>query len=496
MRSPEEKQRFLDALWQTARERGDFPALSQSVKSIVTAMQEEVDDVDLTSAVLQDFSLTQKVIRLANSPMYAVFGGNVTTVTRALLILGQDTVGHVALSMKLLGSFDAATGGDEDKKRELSKAVLAGTVARGLAERVRLHESEEAAVCTLLHQVGRLMIVCYRPEMWRQICDRVEAGHPERESALVVLGVDFEEIGRMMAERWNLPVRIADTLVPVDPSAPSDPGDHSSWLRAVANAATELTAVLSAGGDVDPDAIGAIAERYAEKIGLEPEAILASAQSSVGSEQGTRLVAEAQAPRPALAVVGAAPPELPRDQIEWKLRSGLAEIRNAAGEMQLSALVNLVMETVYASLGASRIAFFMRDKTTKRIVARSGLGGDTRALLPQLSFPDAFAPDVFHLALANNRPVFIENVTEPTVARRLPQWYREGIRDARGFLLLPLCVNGRPLALLYADWNGTATLPQLHKVEIDLLAATKDVLLDAIVSSRARQQVGEARARA
>ena len=93
MMSPE-KQKVFDALWAKMVEHGDFPTLSHSIHHIVGAVQSQSDHLEkLVSAVISDFSLTQKVLRLANSAMYAPFGGNVTTVSRAILVLGHETLG-------------------------------------------------------------------------------------------------------------------------------------------------------------------------------------------------------------------------------------------------------------------------------------------------------------------------------------------------------------------------------------------------------------------
>ena len=92
------KAELLDKLWARMSERGDFPMLSQALRTTVSAMSD--DDLDFTSlvqVVLSDVGLTQKVLRLANSAMYIAFGGNITTVTRALMVLGMDAVGHLVV---------------------------------------------------------------------------------------------------------------------------------------------------------------------------------------------------------------------------------------------------------------------------------------------------------------------------------------------------------------------------------------------------------------
>ncbi|MEK7919867.1 HDOD domain-containing protein, partial [Burkholderia contaminans] len=87
------------------------------------------DDLDFTAlvrVVLSDFALTQKVLRLANSAMYMAFGGNITTVTRALMVLGMDAVGHLVVGLKLVDHFHHSTPRRIDAKLELNRALLSG----------------------------------------------------------------------------------------------------------------------------------------------------------------------------------------------------------------------------------------------------------------------------------------------------------------------------------------------------------------------------------
>src|SRR5260370_25788281 len=129
------KAALLDRLWAQMRERGDFPMLSQSLRTTMAAVNNA--DLDLTAVVqvvLSDFALTQKVLRLANSAMYMAFGGNVTTVTRALMVLGMDAVGHLVVGLKLVDHFHQSVPHRIDAKLELNRTLLSGAVARQVTE--------------------------------------------------------------------------------------------------------------------------------------------------------------------------------------------------------------------------------------------------------------------------------------------------------------------------------------------------------------------------
>ena len=112
-------------------EKGDFPALSKSVQHLDELMHDEDNNIsDITSAILNDFTLTQKVIRLANSAMYSGMGGEITTITQAAVVLGLDTIAHIALSIRFIDTLSIAAPDSAEAREELAKAILAGDVTR------------------------------------------------------------------------------------------------------------------------------------------------------------------------------------------------------------------------------------------------------------------------------------------------------------------------------------------------------------------------------
>src|SRR5579862_6203372 len=200
------KAELLDKLWSRMSERGDFPMLSQALRTTVSAMSD--DDLDFTAlvqVVLSDFGLTQKVLRLANSAMYMAFGGNITTVTRALMVLGMDAVGHLVVGLKLVDHFHQSAPRRIDAKLELNRTLLSGAVARQLTEHKDLRSAEEAVVCTLMRQIGKLLVVFYLDAEWDQIRRHIDDGTLEADACVLVLGVTFDEIGAEAAVRWRLP---------------------------------------------------------------------------------------------------------------------------------------------------------------------------------------------------------------------------------------------------------------------------------------------------
>lgn len=451
-----EKQKVFDGLWAKMIEHGDFPTLTHSIHHIVSAVQSNTDHLEkLVAAVISDFSLTQKVLRLANSAMYAPFGGNVTTVSRAVLVLGQETVGHLALGLRLLDSFKGMSTDREKGKRVLAEVMLSGLVARRLTERVDAKESEEAAICTLLSRLGELVCVFYAPIEWQRIEDRMAAGESSVDAAAAaVLGVTLSELGQELAHRWGLPGRLREALAPFDhprSGETEEPLSHVEWLRAMSAFSGELARAISTG---TTDHAAESAARYTPLLALDLEtthAALETLSAEAQTKGGWEGLAEVYFDKPDNETLGK-----PADA-EERLAAGLTEIARSARECQFPVLMHMTLEVMQSSLGCARTIAFVLEPASGRYSARAGFGELQSGELASLSFEGGFAPDVFHLTLSSRIPIHIENTADAKIRPRIPAWHRDALGNARSMMLLPVVTKGRAVALLYADWISGET---------------------------------------
>ena len=460
------KAALLDKLWARMSERGDFPMLSQSLRTTMAAMtNDDLDFTGLVQVVLSDFALTQKVLRLANSAMYMAFGGNITTVTRALMVLGMDAVGHLVVGLKLVDHFHHSAPHRIDAKLELNRTMLSGCVARKLTERGDLRAGEEAVVCTLMRQVGKLLVVFYLEAEWEQIRQKATGDDLDEGGACAaVLGVSFEELGQEAATRWRLPDTIRAGMGTYEPEAKETP--QVQWLRAVTNYSTEVAGVLSSADVGEPAReahIAELAHRYSRALSAEPEELAQMTVALAREEAGEGFMREidelrANADAIARASVNA----------EARIAAGLEDLRALPSENALAPVLALASETVLAGLSFTRTIVFVRQ-ASGFYKARLGFGRDVERALPSLFFKEAFEPDVFHLAIANSVGIFIENARDPKMIARLPLWYRNAFDDARSFVLLPVIAHQSTVALLYGDWSLSQESRKVSQTQMSAL---------------------------
>jgi HD-like signal output (HDOD) protein len=465
---------LLDKLWARMSERGDFPMLSQALRTTVSAMSD--DDLDFTAlvqVVLSDFGLTQKVLRLANSAMYMAFGGNITTVTRALMVLGMDAVGHLVVGLKLVDHFHHSAPRRIDAKLELNRTLLSGAVARQITERTDLRSAEEAVVCTLMRQIGKLLVAFYLESEWDQLRRKAASENiSDSNACAALLGVSFEEIGIEAADRWRLPETIRAGMQASDPLAPPDETvpRHVHWLQAVTNYSTEVADALTAQNMAETHReamLIEIANRYSHALSTDAET-LASMSLALASEEANdgvmREIVELRANADAMAREGMS--------AEARIGASLDDLRSLPSKNALTPVLALASEALLAGLSFSRTVVFVRQANDE-FHARLGLGPNVEKMLPQLTFPGAFQPDVFHLAISNPMGIFIENTRDPRIEARLPRWFKQAFGDARAFVLLPVKANDSTVALVYGDW----TLPQnVRKITPPEMSALNELM--------------------
>ena len=478
----DKQEAFLDQLWARLAEQGDFPTLQYCIDHVFSSLDAERNVGEMASSILSDFSLSQKIIRLSNSAMYRSFGGEVTTVSRAIMVLGVDTVIHLTLGVRVLDFFQTMPENRPRAAQALKQAMVAAEFTRTLAEARGIADGEEAVVCTLMHHVSRLLLVLYVPEAWDRIAAMCEAGEQigEDDACREVLGVSLGEIARAAAVKWRLPPLIAGAMSAPPLPEGAMPETHAGWLGAVARLSSQAAASILAGQD-DPLAESPVRANSslradsplqaanpllaaAQRLGLEPAHLgqaLAQARALTTSMAATDAASQAgddagqQGSKPADALA--------------RLQRVVAEVRQEGGAMSIAELAPFALESAMRALNFSRCFLMLLNPSARRFGARLGFGEGMREKLDQLSFEEGFVPDVFHFATLADRPLLIEDTFDREAAHRVPRWYREAMPDARALLLIPVRVRNRCVALICGDWGDARFTGALSAEEADAI---------------------------
>jgi HD-like signal output (HDOD) protein len=468
----------LALLWERIRQQGDMPGFTKAISAILGAMRgEDEHEFNMTQTVLSDPVLTQKVLRLANSGMYSAFGQSINTVSKAVLVLGTEAIGHLALGLKLIEELSNSSPDSVIAHIEMEKAVLAGMVAQQVATTASSRDPEEAVVCSMLHTLGRMMITFYMPERWAALQTHGGAGQ-EDASSVAVLGLTMEQIGRATAEHWGLPKNLIAGMRHIGPTEPSETFTHEDWLAALSTMSSQCADSMWDDDEAGTVAVRALASSYSAMLGVEPDGIMVAIEKAKVLAAADLSIAPLA--KPAEKRAKALASTRMRAEGNKVLISGVSDMRDVVATASPGQMMSMALETVYQGLTFSRAVAFLRNRRENKYIAKMGFGENVKALIPEMVFEDTYEPNVFHASLNSDRVIFIENAKDPKFAAKLPQWWKSSLADARSFVILPLCTNGQPAGFIYGDWDETFPSIQLNQTEFSLLNDLRALVVKSV----------------
>lgn len=505
----------IEFLLRRMQRTGDFPSLAQSVRtlnSVVSTTDAHVHD--LTQAIVKDFALTNKILKVVNSALYARFAGKVGTISRAVVVLGVQPVRALAASLIFFEHMHNKTQAEDLREHTvhaLFSAILGGALGAG-GDR---GQCEDFFLSAMFHDLGRILVSYYLYEESREV-ERLmnQQGMAPVQAQRTVLGASYEEVGIGIARHWNFPEAIINTLRhPPESVELKPPANLEDRRRLVAACAFELTNLVGAGDLSRAGPRQQFLERFGGALGLDGKQLdqlvttatkefldLTKHMEMRGkegdfmkrlkglemdpagtSQSRTGRFSSAEGMAGGERVLADLPARTgDRDAL---LTEGLQEITEALlGQSNISQLCNIVLETMYRALAFRRVLLCLRDPSGREMLGKLGFGTGVDAFLKRFRFPLAWRVDVFHAALKNSVDVYISNTSDAKIQADLPDWFKT-LSDAGSFVLFPLVVKGNPVGLIYCDHPDPDGLHMTSKT-LSLLKAMRNQLLLGIRERR------------
>jgi len=494
----------VDFLLRRMRRKSDFPALSKSIRTLnAMAESSEKSVSQMAGVIIDDYALTNKVLKAVNSAHYSRFAGKIGTISRAVVVLGMQPIRSIAASLIFFEHLHNKAQADR-LKALIAEALFSAVLADQIARDKEFDSVEEYFLSAMLHNLGQILIAFYLPEEDQEI-ERLKSREalPAAKAERTVLGATLEQIGIDIAKQWNFPASITETMSHAEGDDGVQPETETDKRRLIATFSGEAAKLVAQGKHKDRDSVRQLLERYSASVELAPtdfDEILKAADrefiemgeslSDGGRERGFipkessgsgdseghsagvsgREGAGGMADKVLSDAAG-----VPEDA-EALLTEGLQEVTSVLmGDHSLSQVFNVVLETMYRSMGFKRVLLCLRDAKTKQMVAKSGFGDDVDGLLSNFGFPLSYRADVFHAALKNNVDVYIDDASEPKISNDLPDWYKH-LTDAGCFILFPIIVKNRALGMIYADHPVPRGLA-LDKKRLNLLKALRNQIV-------------------
>lgn len=246
----------------------DFPSISRVLVDINRLTNDDggASADKLANVILRDYGLTNKILKIVNSAAFSR-GGEITSISRAIVVLGFDRVRSTANSLAYFSKLQSAATSTL-LKDSMIRSFLSGLLSRHLAQRAKLRDAEEAFICGLFRNLGENLAIYYFPEDHEEVRELVDAQLEDATAASVrVLGVSFAEIGMEVAKIWHLPEAIIASMEPESDEQEDQPAAKSRDRAAFSN---DLCSIVSLKGMEGQDAaFERLLQRYAETLNLD-----------------------------------------------------------------------------------------------------------------------------------------------------------------------------------------------------------------------------------
>ncbi|QDW67788.1 GGDEF domain-containing protein [Luteimonas granuli] len=251
--------RDLEATLRYCRDLFSPPAIA--LRIIEMARNPETDLAVIARTVSLDPALSQRLLRVSNSSLYAG-RRKVETLNQAMTLLGLNATMTLALGFSLARDMRDSAG---ERAALWCRSVLGSLAARLLGVHVRIDRLEELMLAGLLQDIGAMALLKAIPERYAPLRARA----PDNTALLALereaFGCDHAEVGAWLARQWELPQYLQDAI-----AASEDPSAEDPFAACVI-------------------ASGAIAELWLDRAGGASEARARALVQALPLHEGTTL---------------------------------------------------------------------------------------------------------------------------------------------------------------------------------------------------------------
>ncbi len=448
---------------------------------------EDASVSEFANIVLKDYALTSKVLKLVNSVSYSQFG-EVTTISRAIVLLGFENIKNLALTLMLFDHFQKNSSNSEHIDT-MVKSFYSGILAQKISQDIYFAHKEEAFICSLFHTFGKMLVSFALPEKIEEIkfVSR-EKGISEDAAALSVLGGRYEDMGMAMARDWHFPNKIINSMHKLRGMEITSNAGDSDKLNFIAFFANEIANILSTTAEKKEmdEKIGKLTEMFKAHFGdldgrlesiinasfedlnefsrifnVNLNAVPFRRQLLIWADKSEKSVATSQdillsdfSPEALKTIDIILGPEK-EDNPESIFTKGIQDINSSIlSNFSLNDIVRIVLETMYRGMqlsGQAKALFLIKNTKMPVMNIRFGFGSRIEELKKWFKISLDGSGDIFNISIAKGHDLVIKNIESPDIKKLLPEWFKSRVFARIFFVLLPIIINNKPLGIFYVE---------------------------------------------
>ncbi|MBN2324876.1 MAG: HDOD domain-containing protein [Spirochaetes bacterium] len=187
----------------------DIPEIPACAKiAMTTALYGERSIEELLRTVKESPSISLKVLKVANSPLYRR-ERPISNLKDAIVLLGYKTVKNIVLSISIQELFTKKKSEWFDYGLFFTHSLAVALLSEEFAKRIRTGLEEDLYVAGLLHDIGKAVIFLSDRTRYKKVTDRITRDRVTfREAEYEELGFDHTDAARILFHHWELPERL------------------------------------------------------------------------------------------------------------------------------------------------------------------------------------------------------------------------------------------------------------------------------------------------
>ncbi len=438
--------------WVAKLAEEEMPIFAQTVSEINRILgKEEYSSLALARVILQDPSMTAKVLKLANSAFYNPGNTAISTISRAVVVLGFNAVQAICISIAVIESL--LRGNAKDRvQRELARSIHAATQARSLALAMKESASEEVFIAALLLNLGQMAFWCFAgPEgddLDSALSTSTDPDPTEVEKR--VLGFKLMHLTAALADEWKLTPLVGEALkgkASKDPKGrcidighqiarESENGWTTNEMKKVATEAAKLV-----GKNVNE--MGVMLQAIAE------EAVTTA--KSMGAGTAAKMIPVSRKDESSNESTWDAEQEWvqPDPMLQLKI---LREITSMMmSKPDINVILEMVLEGIHRGVGMDRTVLALVAPRRTLVKAKFVLGQDRLKFTEKFLFELGTRPqNLFSQLMDKPRSVWVSDYAAPEWNGQLFGAIFEAIDRAK-FFAEPVVFAGQTIGIFYAD---------------------------------------------
>jgi putative nucleotidyltransferase with HDIG domain len=215
---------------------------------------------DVVGAIEADVALTVTVVRLANQ-VDGPMRGRVESAVAGVEVLSTNTVHAIASRARTFDFFERTAVWQGLPERFRLHAVATQRAADRVAREVGYEHRDRLMVTSLLHDIGKLVLVHAYPGYPGQVHGDARTPEERLQRERRELGVDHALVGGVLARRWALPRSIASVI---ERHHAEDADGEAALVRLA-----DMLAHYALGGSITPSEMLSVART----VGLTPNTL-------------------------------------------------------------------------------------------------------------------------------------------------------------------------------------------------------------------------------